>query len=67
MSGVDFHAELESFAPDLAKRIVFLTGGALNSRSREFFETSSNPRLDKPIGLDELRSTIATMLDDSAS
>ena len=67
MSGVDFHAELESFAPDLAKRIVFLTGGALNSRSREFFETSSNPRLDKPIGLDELRSTIATMLDESAS
>ncbi|MDB4942645.1 MAG: Sensory box histidine kinase/response regulator [Labilithrix sp.] len=63
MSGVDFHDELESFAPELARRIVFLTGGALNARSREFFETAPNRRLDKPIGLDELRTTIATMLE----
>ncbi|HSO35532.1 MAG TPA: response regulator [Labilithrix sp.] len=67
MNGMDFHSELQAFAPDLAKRIVFLTGGATTPRAREFFETVPNARLDKPIGLDELRSAIARMLDSSSA
>ncbi|CAN5925729.1 hypothetical protein BH11MYX4_BH11MYX4_43680 [soil metagenome] len=67
MNGMDFHSELQAFAPDLAKRIVFLTGGATTPRAREFFETVPNARLDKPIGLDELRTAIATMLDSPAA
>ncbi len=63
MSGMDFHAELEAFVPDLAKRIVFLTGGAHTPRAREFFETVHNQRLDKPMGLEELRRAIGSMLE----
>ena len=63
MNGMDFHMELEAFAPELAERIVFLTGGATSPRVREFFDTVPNARLDKPIGLDDLRSAIARMLD----
>ena len=63
MNGMDFHMELEAFAPELAKRIVFLTGGATNPRVRDFFDTVPNARLDKPIGLEDLRSAIARMLD----
>ena len=62
MSGMALHAELQSFAPDLARRMVFLTGGADTPRAREFFETVSNPRLDKPTGLDALREAIDRML-----
>ena len=67
MSGMDFHAELEALVPDLAKRIVFLTGGANTPRAREFFDTVHNPRLEKPIGLEELRRAIGTMLESSPS
>ena len=66
MNGIDFHASIEGLAPDLAPRIVFLSGGAHTPRAREFFESVSNPCLDKPIGLDELRQAIASILDESA-
>ena len=55
--------------PSLAHRkkpksliIVFLTGAAHTPRAREFFESVTNPRLDKPIGLEDLRQAIASML-----
>jgi PAS domain S-box-containing protein len=62
MSGMDLHAELARTAPDLAQRMVFLTGGAFTSRAREFLEVVPNARLEKPIGLDALRSTIEESL-----
>ncbi|MDB4934849.1 MAG: Sensory box histidine kinase/response regulator [Labilithrix sp.] len=63
MSGVDFHRELDRIAPELAKRVVFLTGGALTARARDFLESIPNIRLDKPIGLDALRAAIQEILD----
>jgi PAS domain S-box-containing protein len=63
MSGMDLYAELVRAAPALAKRMVFLTGGAFTVRAREFLETVPNPRLEKPIGLDALRSAIQEMLE----
>ena len=63
MNGMEFHVELEACAPEVAKRIVFLTGGATNPRVRDFLDTVPNARLDKPISLEDLRSAIAHMLD----
>ena len=62
MSGMDFHAELMRVAPDLASRVVFLTGGAFTSRASEFLEAVPNPRLEKPIGLNALRAAIEDVL-----
>jgi PAS domain S-box-containing protein len=62
MSGMDFHRELERSAPGLAKRVVFLAGGALTARSRDFLASVPNIRLDKPIELEALRNAIQEIL-----
>ncbi|MDB5214580.1 MAG: Sensory box histidine kinase/response regulator [Myxococcaceae bacterium] len=63
MSGMDLHRELMRVAPDVAARVVFLTGGAFTQRARDFLEGVDNPRLEKPIGIDALRNAIAEMLE----
>ena len=63
MSGMDLHRELLRVAPGAAARVVFLTGGAFTQRARDYLEGVGNPRLDKPIRIDALRSAIADMFD----
>ena len=48
MSGMDLHAELSRIAPQQAKRMVFLTGGAFTPKASEFIGTVRNRLLDKP-------------------
>jgi len=48
MSGMDLHAELHRVAPDQARRMVFLTGGAFTPKANEFMSTVRNRFLDKP-------------------
>lgn len=48
MSGMDLYAELHRVAPDQAKRMVFLTGGAFTPKASEFMSTVRNRFLDKP-------------------
>jgi signal transduction histidine kinase len=58
MTGMDFHAELERTASDMAARVVFVTGGAFTPRAREFLDRVDNPRLDKPVDVARLREVI---------
>jgi CheY-like chemotaxis protein len=62
MSGIDLHEALTRQAPDDARRMVFLTGGAFTERARLFLERVSNPRLEKPFDPRELRSVVANAL-----
>jgi CheY-like chemotaxis protein len=62
MTGMDFHRECRSIAPDHAARILFLTGGAFTPRAREFFDTTDNRRLEKPFEPKVLRETVSMML-----
>jgi CheY-like chemotaxis protein len=48
MTGMDLHAELERTAPELAERIVFLTGGAFSPGARAFLDRVPNLRIEKP-------------------
>jgi signal transduction histidine kinase len=48
MSGMELHAELARVAPDQAKRMVFLTGGAFTPKASEFMCTVRNRFVDKP-------------------
>ncbi len=48
MSGMDLHAEVVRLAPQQAKRMVFLTGGAFTPKASEFLGTVRNRLLDKP-------------------
>ena len=62
ISGLDLHTELRRRAPELAERIIFLTGGAVSRRAQQFLETSglmaSGHWFEKPCNLQELRAAI---------
>lgn len=62
MNGMDLHAELVRIAPELAAKVVFLTGGAFTSDARDFLARVPNLRLEKPVGVSDLRAAIDKML-----
>jgi two-component system NtrC family sensor kinase len=57
-SGLDLHRHLERHAPELAARMVFMTGGTFTAEAREFRDRVPNVFLDKPVDVQELRATI---------
>ncbi|MFO0679531.1 MAG: response regulator [Polyangiaceae bacterium] len=62
LSGMSFHTSVREVSPELAERIVFLTGGAFTERARKYLETVKNVRLDKPFEAKELRDVVADFL-----
>jgi signal transduction histidine kinase len=59
VTGIDIYEELCRIAPDEAKRMIFLTGGAFTERARAFLEHVPNPRLDKPFEIANVLALIA--------
>jgi len=59
MSGEELHAELARRDPEIAGRVVFITGGAFTPAARAFLDRVPNERLDKPIDPVALRAVIA--------
>jgi PAS domain S-box-containing protein len=60
LSGPEFHARL---SPELARRVVFMSGGAFTDASRSFLAHTENPKLAKPLDLAELERVIGRLLD----
>jgi CheY-like chemotaxis protein len=63
MSGADFHSALVRAEPEVAARIIFLTGGAFTLGAREFLDRVGNPRLDKPFDSQSLRALVNHVVD----
>jgi signal transduction histidine kinase len=59
VTGMEIHDELSRTAPDQAKRMIFLTGGAFTERAREFLDRIPNPRIDKPFEIANVLAMIA--------
>jgi hypothetical protein len=51
---MDLHAHLDKTRPELAYRMIFLTGGPFAHGVREFLASGPNVRLDKPFEAEEL-------------
>jgi CheY-like chemotaxis protein len=62
LSGMELYEEVSRRAPELARRFVFLTGGAFTPRARAFLERVSAPRLEKPFSPHEFRELVRRML-----
>ena len=58
MDGVDFFEKVLELSPDVAKRIVFMTGGALTAKSEVFLQTVSNMWIEKPFSNASLAAVI---------
>jgi CheY-like chemotaxis protein len=61
VSGIDVYLEATRAKPRMARRFVFLTGGAFHDRARDFLQSVDNPRLDKPFDLDALENLVTSV------
>ncbi|HEX8438075.1 ATP-binding protein [Archangium sp.] len=62
MTGMQFHEELSRVAPELARRVIFMTGGAFTQSARDFLARVPNPWLLKPFKPGELNALLAPFL-----
>lgn len=58
LTGMDLHAELTAVAPAVARRMVFVTGGAFTPAARAFMDQVQNARVDKPFDSQKLREQV---------
>jgi len=58
MTGMDLHAALHRRSPDLAARIVFMTGGVFTDGARDFLAGVPNACIEKPFDLVALRAMV---------
>ena len=63
LGGMQLHEELSRRWPDLAERIVFVSGGAITDETARFLAATTNPVLRKPCTVSELRNAC----DDAAA
>ena len=65
MTGMDFHRELVRVRPEVAGRVVFMSGGVFTPGVRSFLEEIPNRRVDKPLDIDALKRLIHDALPDA--
>jgi PAS domain S-box-containing protein len=58
VDGIEVFERTLARDPDLARRFVFMSGGAFTPRSRAFMTTCKNPRLEKPFAVDHVRALL---------
>ena len=61
MPGIDgrqLYSRIAAAHPELARRMVFVTGYAINPDLRNFFDETDIPHIEKPFDIDTLRRTI---------
>jgi DNA-binding response OmpR family regulator len=50
--------------PELARRIIFVTGDTVSAKSRSFLEWTGNRWFSKPFNIGELEEVVANFLDE---
>ena len=65
MDGQEFYRRAVAEHPELAHRIVFLTGDSVGNGAREFLEATACPHLTKPYSLQTVQDMIAGLLQDN--
>jgi CheY-like chemotaxis protein len=58
LDGPAFYRELERRNPDQARRVMFMTGGAVGAETAELLSTVRTPVLRKPLDVEEIRATV---------
>src|SRR4051812_21070576 len=65
MTGMDVYADFKSRDPDLARRMVFLSGGAVTQKARDFYEHVQNTKMEKPLNPPRLREVVQGFIERS--
>jgi PAS domain S-box-containing protein len=66
-TGMDLHARLSETAPHLARRMLFVTGGAFSAAAEAFLKRPDIRWLEKPFAAAELRQAIAAVDEEGPS
>jgi CheY-like chemotaxis protein len=66
MTGVDFYEALLKTRPEVARRLVFLSGGVLDARVADFLAVVPNTCLEKPFKIERLKAVIQSVLRPTA-
>jgi CheY-like chemotaxis protein len=64
MDGQQLFQYLEEKYPQLAKKVIFITGDIMRKKSRDFLTDSGQPSLFKPFNPDQLIKVLESMLSD---
>ncbi len=67
MDGQDFYHIVAGKKPELAQRIIFLTGDLVNEKTRQFLQSISNPHLCKPFDVAAVEEVVANGLRRAAT
>jgi len=54
MTGMEFFQALGARFPEVQRRVVFMSGGALTAKTADFLRTTPNPQVDKPFDSEDL-------------
>jgi CheY-like chemotaxis protein len=63
MSGPEFRSALLRARPEMAGRLVFITGGAFTAEMERFLQESACPHVLKPFDVPALRGLVAARLN----
>jgi two-component system, cell cycle sensor histidine kinase and response regulator CckA len=63
-TGMDVYDQVLRIDPDQARRMIFMTGGAFDTRSIEFLACLSNLRLEKPFSGSDVRRRVRDLVRD---
>jgi CheY-like chemotaxis protein/anti-sigma regulatory factor (Ser/Thr protein kinase) len=58
VTGMDVYAAVVKIDPDIAERIIFVTGGAFTDSARKFLDSTPNQHIEKPFDLKTLRNLV---------
>ena len=62
LTGMDLHERLAALQPEVAKRIVFITGGAFTERAKQFLDAVPNRHLEKPFTTEAIQKVVRDAL-----
>jgi signal transduction histidine kinase/DNA-binding response OmpR family regulator len=63
ISGMDIHEHLSREHPAIARRMIFMTGGAFTAKAKAFLTNVTNERIDKPFSLAQIKQAVDRTLD----
>lgn len=63
LSGIQIYARVKSERPEMTKRFVVMTGGAVSRESRDFLDNYRGPLLNKPFTLTQVETLVTRLMD----
>ena len=62
MSGFELHQIIKQRSPDLASRVVFVTGDMLSAATQARIAQSGNPYIAKPFAIERIEALVRGLL-----